>query len=162
MQLVLQTVFVMTDGVPWKRVSELEKPFNYILTLICFNLNRNDQWKNVFSFILGYYLLVSNGYCKHKSGKAAYSCHRSYVSPHSSCEDYCTSQIACVGYDYHVTGNNECNLYPSERSCPSGFSAIYRNSTGDRMMDLNSTPTTVSMYELIPGKRVGYLCYVKL
>jgi len=98
-----------------------------------------------------YSLIANKGDCIHKSGKAAYSCYRFDVSSLSSCEDYCTSQITCVGYDYRIKSNKYCWLYLSERSCPSGFSETNK-----------SLPTAASMHDLIAGTRSAYVCYGKI
>ena len=115
------------------------------------NLNEMRS-ENIFFLIQGYSLISNKKDCKHKSGKSAYSCYRGDVSSQSSCEDYCTSQITCVGYDYYIKTSEKCFLYPSERSCPSGFSEY-----------ASSGPTAASMNDLIVGSAgSGYVCYGKI
>ena len=73
------------------------------------------------------YSLISNSSsCKHVSGNNPYQCFRDDVGPQSICEDHCTGFSSCVAYDYG-TIYNFCYLYPSVRSCPSGFSAEYES-----------------------------------
>ena len=95
-------------------------------------------------------MISDKGDCLHVSGKCNYRCYRQGVSSQSSCEDYCTSQITCVGYDYKIEDKN-CYLYPSEKSCPSGFS-VYSE----------SGPTAASMNDLTPALASGHVCYGKL
>ena len=39
-----------------------------------------------------------------------------------ACEEACTSHDACVGYSYNFGAQGGyCNLYPDQRTCPSGF-----------------------------------------
>ena len=38
-----------------------------------------------------------------------------------ACEEACTSHDACVGYSYDLGTSGYCNLYPDQRTCPSGF-----------------------------------------
>merc|ERR1719347_2234758 len=72
----------------------------------------------------GYSLINDKGICVHVSGKDPYQCFRNDVSSQSLCEDHCTSWNSCIGYDGlfgHLAKKTKCNLFISERSCPSGF-----------------------------------------
>ena len=107
--------------------------------------------KNIFSFIQGY-SLIAKGDCKHKSGKSAYSCYRKDVSSQSSCEDYCTSHIICVAYNWNIEANKYCTLYPSQKGCPSGFSDDFKYET-----------IAASMNDLIAtNPESGDVCYGKI
>ena len=97
-------------------------------------------------------MISDKGDCIHVSGKCNYRCYRQGVSSQSSCEDYCTSQITCVGYDYDMRGDEHCHLYPSDRSCPSGFTAFCKT----------RGVTTASRNELIAGRKDHYACYGKI
>jgi len=99
-----------------------------------------------------YSLISDKGDCILVSGKSTYTCYRQVVSSQSSCEDYCTSQITCVGYDYDMRGDEHCHLYPSDRSCPSGFTAFCKT----------RGVTTASRNDLIAGRKDHYACYGKI
>ena len=116
--------------------------------------------KNFFFFIQEY-ILIGNwfngiyqwGYCIHVSLISAYGCFQEEVSSQSLCEDHCTSQITCVGYQYNIKGNNSCTLFPSDRSCPSGF---LENDEYD--------PTAASINDLrvVYKSNTDYVCYGKI
>ena len=116
--------------------------------------------KNFFFFIQEYILIGNwfNGiyqwwYCIHVSLISAYGCFQEEVSSQSLCEDHCTSQITCVGYQYNIKGNNSCTLFPSDRSCPSGF---LENDEYD--------PTAASINDLrvVYKSNTDYVCYGKI
>jgi len=98
------------------------------------------------------YSLIAKRDCIGKS-YSVYSCshHHFDVSSLSSCEDYCTSQITCVGYDYNIKESNYCSLYPSERSCPSGWSGYNHVRT-----------PAASMHDLKGGIDSRLVCYGKI
>ena len=73
------------------------------------------------------------------------------------CEDHCTALSSCVGYNYWLP-NYYCELIPSVRSCPSGFTVSTLNP--------ESSPIAETMNDLIAFKASKppaqhWVCYGK-
>ena len=90
------------------------------------------------------YVQISDFYlCEHANGGIPYYC---YQSPSTNCSEECNQLHSCVGYS---TGTNDCLLFPSYGSCPSGWS-----------MGSDSVATASS--QLVSGtSHSGYKCYRK-
>ena len=100
--------------------------------------------------------MISDYGCGHVSGKSgwAFVCQFYQVPSKSSCEDQCTASDSCVGYEYAIFANLDCRLFPSERSCPEGFTPI---------KPWESWPIAASMNDLspLPNTFPNYVCYGK-
>ena len=105
-------------------------------------------------------MISNNGYCKLVSGKLPYHCDRTNVTSKSICEDHCTAMSSCVGYDY-CKSRNVCELFPSVRSCPSGFNVDC--SRKDSGQDCKSAPIATKMNDLVASSNNwGWVCYGKI
>ena len=103
-------------------------------------MNFNQYQVPIYLLLPSEYSMISNkGYCKLVSGKLPYHCDRSNVTSKSMCEDHCTTLSSCVAYDYNTLGNF-CELFPSVRSCPSGFTPYSESAPiATKMNDLIAT-----------------------
>merc|ERR1719245_1074829 len=106
-----------------------------------------------------YHMIAAKGGCEHVSGKPVYRCFQGKEkNSQKICEDSCSSHHTCVGYMYDTTHNLQCFLYPSDKSCPSGFSVW---TSGDSSNDWAAT-TTASMNELTTSSYDIFVCYGKI
>lgn len=105
-------------------------------------------------------MISNNGNCKVASGKYPFNCDRANVTSKSICEDHCTAMSSCVGYDY-CKSLNLCELFPSVRSCPSGFNEDC--SREDSGQDCKSAPITTKMNDFMASSNNwGWVCYGKI
>ena len=96
-----------------------------------------------------YSLITNNGWCQHVDGSIPSFCSPdSSVSSISNCEASCSNQASCVGYIYAEELDN-CYLFPSDSTCPSGFTFNQRSSTAETMNDLKEQQAS------------GWVCYGK-
>jgi len=100
----------------------------------------------------GYALIADHGVCEHVSGSLPFSCIIYDVSSLSLCQDHCTAMASCIGYQYRWETNEGCSLFPSERSCPSGFTSSWSK---------ESQPIAASMNDLAPIPYWPFVCYGK-
>ena len=96
-----------------------------------------------------YSLITNNGWCQHVDGSIPSFCSPDFsVSSISNCEASCSNQASCVGYIYAEELDN-CYLFPSDSTCPSGFTFNQRSSTAETMNDLKEQQAS------------GWVCYGK-
>ena len=94
-------------------------------------------------------LITNNGWCQHVDGSIPSFCSPdSSVPSISDCEASCSNQVSCVGYIY-AEELDECFLFPSDNTCPSGFTFNQRSSTAETMNDLKEQ------------QAYGWVCYGK-
>jgi len=109
----------------------------------------------------GYHMIAAKGGCEHVSGKHVYRCYQAKEkNSQKICEDSCSSHHTCVGYMYDTTHNAQCFLYPSDKSCPSGFSVW--TSGRPRGRHYLAETTTASMNELTTSSYDIFVCYGKI
>ena len=108
------------------------------------------RFANYYSFLsnlLGYSLMISNGYCRHTNGGSLTQCINTQVNSLGSCEAFCTSQTSCVGYTYRADFAY-CWLIPSDSNCLSGF-------------ELQPSNVATSVNDLVGFASSEHVCYGK-
>ena len=91
-----------------------------------------------------YSMITNDNLCVHIDGQVPDFCNGENISSIESMESYCTNQPSCVGYSYNAI-DKLGHLYPSDETCPSGFTYYKLDSTVKTLDDLVAAPESYGL-----------------